>query len=137
MILVDTSAWVEFDRATGSPVDGRLTQLITDDADIAVTEPVVAEVLSGARTDDRERQLRRLMNRFALLPFDAATDFDGAVRVYRRCRQLGTTPRGLLDCAIAAIAIRTGSYLLAADADFARIADVMDLRLDDATPRPA
>lgn len=31
MILADTSAWVEYDRATGSPFDTRLTNLIADD----------------------------------------------------------------------------------------------------------
>jgi len=29
MILADTSAWVEYDRATGSAVDRRLTELLT------------------------------------------------------------------------------------------------------------
>ncbi len=28
MILADTSAWVEYDRATGSQVDQRMTELI-------------------------------------------------------------------------------------------------------------
>lgn len=136
VILVDTSAWIEFDRGTGSPVDRRLSGLIGDDAAIGVTEPVVAEVLAGARTDDRERRLRRLLDRFTLLPFDAPTDFDGTVRIYRTCRACGITPRGLLDCMIAAVAVRTGAALLAADADLARIAEVMDLRLDEGTPRP-
>jgi len=31
MILAHTSAWVEYDRATASPVDVRLTDLIADD----------------------------------------------------------------------------------------------------------
>ena len=44
MILVDTSAWVEYDRATGSGIDQRLTELITDDGEVAVTEPVLRKV---------------------------------------------------------------------------------------------
>ena len=47
MILADTSAWVEYDRATGSPVDLRLRDLIAADGPIAVTEPVIMEVLAG------------------------------------------------------------------------------------------
>ena len=46
MILADTSAWVEYDRATGSPVEQRLTALIDNDGPLAVTEPVVMEVLA-------------------------------------------------------------------------------------------
>jgi len=49
MILPDTSAWVEFDGATGSAVDRRLTDLIAEGGPLAVTEPVVTEVLAGAR----------------------------------------------------------------------------------------
>jgi predicted nucleic acid-binding protein len=67
------------------------------------------------------------------LPFDSVLDFDGAVAVYRTCRQAGVTPRGLLDCMIAAVAIRHDVALLAWDADMVRIADVTGLRLDSAT----
>lgn len=135
MILADTSAWVEFDRATGSAVDARLTELIADDGPILVTEPVVMEVVCGARTDARERDLRRLLGRFSLEPFDPVTDFDGAARIYRRCRAAGITPRGLLDCMIAAVALRTGAALLADDADLSRVADVIGLELDPASMR--
>jgi predicted nucleic acid-binding protein len=85
---------VEFDRATGGPVDRRLTQLITDEASIAVTEPVVTELAAGARTDQRETDLRRLLLRFALLTFGMVVDFDAAANIYRACRQVGVTPRG-------------------------------------------
>lgn len=91
------------------------------------------EVLSGARDDEREGELRRLLARFPLLRFEPATDFDGAVRVYRRCRAAGVTPRGLIDCLIANVAIRRAAVLLAHDRDLARIATVMELQLDDAS----
>jgi predicted nucleic acid-binding protein len=133
VILVDTSAWIEFDRATSSAVDRRLTSLISSGGALAVTEPIIAEVLAGARTNERELSLRRLLGRCDLLGFDSVLDFDGAVAVYRTCRQAGVTPRGLLDCMIAAVAIRHDVPLLAWDADMVRIADVTELRLDSAT----
>ena len=132
-MLVDTSAWIEFDRATSSEVDRRLTSLIPSGSTIAVTEPIIAEVLTGARTNERELSLRRLLGRCDLLGFDSVLDFDGAVAVYRTCRLAGVTPRGLLDCMIAAVAIRHDIPLLAWDADMVRIADVTELRLDSAT----
>lgn len=133
MILVETSAWVEYDRASGSEVHRRLSALIRDEAPIAVTEPVVMEVIAGARDDAREAQLRRLLARCALVPFDSSADFDGAARVYRRCRAAGITPRGLLDCCVAAVAIRHGVPLLAQDRDYVQMAEVMALSLDPAT----
>ena len=135
MILADTSAWVEYDRATGSPVDRRLTGLIAGEGPLSVTEPVVMEVLAGARSDEREAKLRRMLLRFNLLTFDVAADFDGAVRIYRRCRQAGVTPRGLLDCMIAAVAWRRGASVLSHDADMARVADVVQIQLDEASLR--
>lgn len=133
MILADTSAWVEYDRATGSRVDRRLVELIEIEGPLAVTEPVVMELVAGARTEERDAQLRRLLGRFELLRFDAISDFDGAARIYRRCRRAGITPRGMIDCLIAAVALRHGAKLLAADADLSRVAGVVGISLDGAS----
>lgn len=135
MILADTSAWVEYDRATGSAVDRRLARLIKADEAVAVTEPVIMEVLAAARSDEGESDLRRLLIRFRLLPFDVAADFDGAVRAYRRCRRAGVTPRGMVDCMIAAVAWRHRATLLAHDADMERVAGVVGIELDEASLR--
>ena len=135
MILADSSAWVEYDRATGSAVDQRLSELIASDGPLAVTEPVIMEVLAGARDDHREASLRRLLLRFELLRFDVTADFDGAVRIYRRCRAAGVTPRGMVDCLIVAVTWRTGASLLTSDADMHRVARVIGLDLDDASLR--
>lgn len=135
MILADTSAWIEYDRATGSSVDQRLTQLIRTDGPLAVTEPVMMEVLAGARTDAREDDLRRLLLRAGRLHFDAATDFDAATRIYRRCRSSGIPPRGMIDCMIAAVAWRREATLLSYDVDLDRVALVVGIELDDASLR--
>jgi predicted nucleic acid-binding protein len=135
VILADSSAWVEFDRATGSPVDQRMTELVTNDGPLAVTEPVLMEVLAGARSDQREAQLGRLLLRYTLLRFETIADFDAAAAIYRRCRQVGVTPRGMVDCMIAAVAWRHGATLLANDVDLDRVAAVIGIGLDDASPR--
>lgn len=133
MILVDTSAWVEYDRATGSAVDRRLNELIASSDQIAVTEPVVMEVVAGARSDVRETDLRRLLLRFHLLRFDPVVDFDAAARIYRACRRAGATPRGTVDCMIASVAQRYRATILAVDADLSRVADIVGIDLDDAS----
>lgn len=133
MILVDSSVWVEYDRATGSPSHLRLAELIEADGPVAVTQPVIMEVLAGARDQRREGDLRRLLTRFQLLNFDAVSDFDGAVTIYRRCRAAGITPRGMLDCMIAAVAWRLDATLLAHDADLHHVAHIMQIELDQAS----
>lgn len=135
MILADTSAWVEYDRATGSAVDQRLAELIAADGPLVVTEPVLMEVLAGARNDAWEEDLRRLLLRFALLPFEAVSDFDAAARIYRRCRQAGVTPRGMVDCMIVAVAYRRGAALLSWDVDMDHVAQVIGVELDEASLR--
>jgi predicted nucleic acid-binding protein len=135
VILADTSAWVEYDRATGSSVDQRLAELIETDGLLATTEPVVMEVLAGARDDQREAQLRALLRRFQLVSFDAVADFEGAMRIYRRCRAAGVTPRGLLDCMIASVAWRREAALLSHDADMDRVASVIGIAVDPASLR--
>ena len=135
MILADTSAWVEYDRATGSQADQRVAELIATDGPLMFTEPVLMEVLAGARSDAREVDLRRMLLRFGLAHFDAVTDFDAATRIYRRCRQAGVTPRGMVDCMIAAVAYRRAIALLAWDADMFRVAEVIGIELDEASLR--
>lgn len=135
MILADTSAWVEYDRATGSSADRRIAELISTDGPLMFTEPVLMEVLAGARNDSREKDLRRLLLRFDLAHFDAVSDFEAATRIYRRCRRAGVTPRGMVDCMIVAVAHRRRLALLAWDADMSRVAEVVGLELDQASLR--
>jgi len=130
MVLADSSAWIEYDRGTESAVHVRLRELVAKQAEpLGVTEPVLMEVLAGARSDEREEQLRRLLLRHHWLPVDAVVDYDAAARIYRRCRAHGVTPRGLLDCLIAAVADRNGAALLTADGDLRRVAAAIGLRL--------
>jgi predicted nucleic acid-binding protein len=133
VILADTSAWVEYDRATRSRVDRRLTDLIKRGGELAVTEPVIMEVVAGARDDARELDLRRLLQRFELLRLDPVVDFDAAIRISRSCRRQGVTPRGMVDCLIASVAHRHGASLLARDVDLVRVARVVGIRLDDSS----
>ncbi len=133
MILVDTSAWIEYTRATRSEVHLRLAELIKSDALVATTDPVTMEVLAGARDDVSERNLHNLLRRFVLLVFDPVADFSAAARIYRRCRRKGVTPRSLIDCMIVSVAMRHRAAVLAHDTDFSLIARVVALDLDPAT----
>jgi len=133
VILADTSAWVEYDRATGSRIDLRMKDLIEKTDELSVTEPLMMEVLAGARSEERASDLRELLSRFDLLRFEPVADFEGAAGIYRRCRSAGVTPRGLVDCMIAAVSLRTGASLLTYDIDLSRIALLSGIHLDDAS----
>ena len=123
MILVDTSAWVEFLRATGSEVHARLRDLLQGGEALATTELVVMEVLAGARDHAHLDRLRRaVLGRCQMLTGHGLADYEEAAAIYRHCRGQGATVRRLNDCLIAAVAIRAGVPLLHADQDFEQIA---------------
>lgn len=75
------------------------------------------EVLAGARDESHLTSLRRLLARAVNIPIES-TDYDDAAALYRRCRRHGETPRKLIDCLIASVAIRTRTPILHSDADF-------------------
>jgi predicted nucleic acid-binding protein len=127
VILVDTSAWVEFLRDTGSPICQRVDDLLA--AEIATCDAVRMEVLAGARDEQHLQQLRRLLARASNLPTESV-DYEVAAALYRTCRQRGHTVRKLIDCLIAAVAIRGGVPILHMDADFNILAKHTALEVD-------
>lgn len=126
MVLIDTSAWVEFLRDTGSAVCARVDDLL--DGEIAVCDPIRMEVLAGARDELHLHSLRRLLARATVLPTDSA-HFEEAAALFRRCRQEGETVRRLMDCLIAAVAIRSGVPVLHRDGDFDVLARHTELKI--------
>lgn len=129
MILVDSSAWIEFLRATGSPTHLRLRSALQKGVDLASTDVVVMEILAGARDDADRDRLRRLLYGLEFLAVEGPVDYEHASELYRACRTGGETPRKLTDCLIAAVALRHEASLLCEDADFLTIARHSPLRL--------
>lgn len=129
MILVDSSAWVEFLRATGSSAHLCLRSALARGDALASTDLVVMEILAGARDDDDRDRLRRLLYSVEFLAVDGPADYEQAAELYRACRAGGETPRKLSDCLIATVAIRNDAALLCEDADFTAIARHSLLRL--------
>lgn len=127
MILIDSSAWVEFLRDTGSPVCIRVDELLG--GDIATCDPIRMEVLAGARDERHLSDLRRLLARASLAPTEPV-DYEDAAALYRACRRDGGTVRKLIDCLIASVAIRAGAPILHADADFDVLARHTALRIN-------
>ncbi|MGH9120186.1 MAG: type II toxin-antitoxin system VapC family toxin [Acidimicrobiales bacterium] len=118
MTLVDTSAWVEYLRATGSDTHRAVRRLLDRDEPAHTTDVVVMEVLAGARDDDHCDRLRRLLARCEHVPIEGLDDFEAAADVYRACRAAGETVRALTDCLIAVVARRASLTVLHADRDF-------------------
>jgi predicted nucleic acid-binding protein len=125
-VLLDTSAWVEYLRDTGSRTCEEVERLLLDDAaEVCTTPPVVMELLAGATSETAHAQLELLTAALPRLAIDGDVDFAAAAAVYRTLRRGGTTARGLLDCLIAVVAARHDVELVHRDADLARVAQAL------------
>ena len=119
MIIVDTSAWIEFLRDTGSKVCNTVDDLLGED--LSICDAISMEVLAGARNEEHLAQLRCLLARATLVSI-TPEDYEQAAALYRTCRRNGETVRKLIDCLIAAVAIRVNAAVLHSDSDFAALA---------------
>lgn len=128
MILIDTSAWIEYFRATGSAAAVEVRRLLSTGPDhVVMCEPIAMEILSGAVDDAHHAKLEQLVNGLPSLKLDDAVDFRGAAVIYRAARRAGSTIRSVNDCLIAAVAIRHGVSIIHRDADFEVIAAITSL----------
>ena len=125
MILIDTSAWIEFLRDTGSATCNRVEALL--ESEIAICDAVRMEVLAGAR-GERLHNLRRLLAQATVFP-TGPMHYDDAAALYRLCRQEGETVRKLIDCLIGAVAIGANVPVLHNDDDFDVLARHTDLKI--------
>ena len=125
MIFIDTSAWIEFLRDTGSRTCGLVEEALA--GEVVICDAVRMEVLAGARDEAHLLSLRRLLARAETLPTLAA-DYEDAASLYRRCRAQDETVRKLIDCLIASVAIRADAPLLHNDADFEILTRHTELR---------
>lgn len=126
MLIADTSAWVEWLRQTGSPTHLAFRQAFGDDL-VLLPEPVKAELIFGARSRGEVTSLRQLLETVDLELVHPRDDFESAAELFHTARQRGVTVRGVMDCLIAAMALRLGLPVLHHDRDFARMAPVIEL----------
>ncbi len=85
------------------------------------------ELLAGTRTPAEYAKLRARLLPFPLLRLRSLSDFEKAADLYRTCRREGETVRRLIDCLIAAVAIRERATVLRDMAGFAPRGSAMRL----------
>lgn len=133
MILVDSSAWIEFLRGSDHPAHRTLRHHLAGGSDIATTEIVVMELLAGVSATAKRKRLRDTLLALPLLRLGDLRDFEAAADLYRTCRSKGTTLRSLTDCLIASVAVRESVSVLHNDRDFDAIARHSRLKVEPYT----
>lgn len=128
-VLVDTSAWVEYLRASGSEHHLWIREALERDEPLGWTDPILYELTAGARSAEHASRLRGMLVRGPLLSVAGLQDWEDAARLYRTARSRGVTVRSTVDCLIAAVALRTDTPVLARDRDFSALVAISDLEL--------
>lgn len=128
VLLVDSSAWIDYLRDAPTRAQAALTQRVEAGEELVTTEPVVMELLAGADTPARAARIGRLVDGLPVLSVDPVVDFRSAASIFLAVRASGPTPRSLVDCLIAATAVRHDVELAHDNADFDAIAAAWPLR---------
>lgn len=134
MILLDTSALIEFLNRTGSPHDKAVEVLISNETDVAIADITLTEVLQGLRSEHDYLEVRASLLTLLILSPKDHDSYIKAADLYRKCRAKGLTIRSTIDLLIAQTAIENNAELLHNDRDFGAIASVSSLKLH--TPIP-
>ena len=125
-VVVDTSAWVDYFRGEATSVP--LVHRMLSDGSAAVTGPIRAEVLSGARTSGQYERLRILLD--GVIGVRDPPALWERVAEYRFALARGGFQAEIVDLAIAVTVLAGGHRLLTRDRDFARIRTVVPIELD-------
>jgi predicted nucleic acid-binding protein len=129
LILIDTSAFIEFLNKTGSPFDREIESLISKDKETAIADTVLTEVLQGIKNDKDYAEVKKSLLSFPVYSLKGVDSFIAAADLYRKSRKKGLTIRNTTDLLIAQIAIENNLILLHNDNDFNNIANVSGLKI--------
>jgi predicted nucleic acid-binding protein len=129
LILIDTSAFIEFLNRTGSREDLIIEQLLLDDEDVAIPDIALTEILQGIRDEQEYADVKKSLLTFPILSLAGTNSYVAAAELYRKCRKKWATVRNTVDLLVAQIAVENKAALLHNDRDFTAIAGICDLKV--------
>ncbi len=132
MIVVDTSVWIDYLRAT--PTGGaRALDSVAESTTLILGDLVLLELLRGARDERNALALEARMRGFSLQRMVDPKLAVAAAHHSRKLRSAGITPRKSIGLLIATFCIEKGYALLHRDRDFDLMAPHLDLHIFDAS----
>lgn len=122
--LADSSAWIDYLRDSSSALRDFINE-----SDVAHTEPVAMELLSGTRDQTELHRVASMLQGTSLVPFDSASDFAAAAELRRRSLRQRLRV-GVVDCMIVAVASRYDVPLITMDRPQAELARSLGLPVE-------
>ncbi len=128
MVIVDTSAWIEYLRGSSHAVVRHVDQCLARDL-VGIGDLIYCEVVRGIRNNKERAQVISLLEalpRFDMVGFTIARK---AADNYRFLRSKGTTIRKTIDVLIGTFCAENGCRLIHNDRDFALMAKHIGLSI--------
>jgi len=128
-VLVDTSVWSLALRRHHPPAHGHVAELthLVQEGRVGIVGPIRQEILSGIRDRAAFDRLRDHLQAFPDEPL-GTEDYERAAEHFNLCQAKGLQGSNI-DFLLCAVAERCSMPILTTDADFARYAKVLPLRL--------
>jgi predicted nucleic acid-binding protein len=128
MVMVDTSAWVEYFRGGVPAVAGKVDRCLDQDI-VGIGDLVYCEVMQGIRSSRERAEVSSLLlslPRFEMVGFGIA---EKSASNYRLLRSKGVTVRKTIDVLIGTFCAEHGLQLVHCDSDFDLMAKHIGLEI--------
>lgn len=128
MILVDTSAWIEYFR-NGVPSVARKVEKSLREEDVAIGDLIYCEIMQGIYSELQRKQVEDLLltlPSFEMVGFEIA---DASAANYRLLRSKGVTVRKTIDVIIGTFCVENDLLLIHNDRDFDLMAKHIGLKI--------
>jgi len=127
VVIIDTSAWIEFFRPSGNLAIKKLVRYALENESVGIGDLIYCEILQGTKNKDEFNTLKHLLDglsKFDMVGFSIA---EKSAENYRNLRSRGITVRKTIDVLIATFCMEHDYYLIHNDSDFDLIKSALPL----------
>ena len=128
MIVVDTSAWIDYFNGKIAPHTNRLDKDLGIER-VIIGDIIIAELLQGFKIDKDYKIARKLIESLEYRDFIGKEIAIKAADNYRSLRKKGVTIRKTIDAIIATFCIENGYELIHNDKDFDPFEEYLGLKI--------
>lgn len=128
MIVVDTSAWIDYFNGKIAPHTNRLDKDLGKER-VIIGDIIIAELLQGFKIDKDYKIARKLIESLEYRDFIGKEIAIKAADNYRSLRKKGVTIRKTIDAIIATFCIENGYELIHNDKDFDPFEEYLGLKI--------
>lgn len=124
MVMIDTSAWIEYFHNSKHPVVEQVDKCLSSDL-VLIGDLVYCEIMQGLRNQNDRNSVRELLQTLPAVEMVGFSIADRAAHNYRLLRSRGVTIRKTIDVIIGTFCAVHEFEIIHNDVDFDRMASVV------------